>query len=342
MRDPVENASLLQKQLNTLQLENQILKNILDRSGISYSQELEHLREPEETESFDSNQGARIIHPKEITDKMVNIFLTYFWGRPDVYAKRSEKKNGESGYYPQCNNFWTEICPRKHGQKIKCKDCSYRSDKQLTKKEIRAHLEGRSYNASDVVGIYPLFPNGTCRLLVFDFDNHKEDAEKHDYANMNDSWTEELEAMRTICALNGIDPLVERSRSGRGAHIWIFFDSPVPAALARRFGFALLEKGAEQVNLKSFQYYDRMLPAQDVLPEGGIGNLIALPLQGKALRDGNSAFIDKNWNACPNQWEAFWTKPRLSKEFLELKILEWRAAVSDLLPDEDEEGREKP
>ena len=105
MRDSVENISLLLKQLNTLQLENQILKNILDRSGISYVQELKHLREPEETESFAPNQGARIIHPKEITDKMVNIFLTYFWGRPDVYAKRSEKKNGESGYYPQCNNF---------------------------------------------------------------------------------------------------------------------------------------------------------------------------------------------------------------------------------------------
>ena len=97
MRDPVENISILQKQLNELQLENQLLKNILDRSGISYMQELKLLREPEGTESFDLNQGARITHPKEITDKMVNIFLTYFWGRPDVYAKRSEKKNGESG-----------------------------------------------------------------------------------------------------------------------------------------------------------------------------------------------------------------------------------------------------
>ena len=187
MRDAVENVGLLQKQLNELQIENQLLKSILDRSGISYMQELRHLREPESTESFDPNQGARIRHPQEITEKMVNIFLTYFWGRPDVYAKRSEKKNGESGYYPQCNNFWTEMCPRKHGQKIKCKDCSRRSDKQLTKKDIRVHLEGRSYNASDVVGVYPLFPNGTCRFLVFDFDNHGEDAEKHDYANTNDS-----------------------------------------------------------------------------------------------------------------------------------------------------------
>ena len=119
-------------------------------------------------------------------------------------------------------------------------------------------------------------------------------AEKADFANTDDTWVDEVEAMREICALNGIDPLVERSRSGRGAHIWIFFDKPIPASLARKFGIALLEKGAEQVNLKSFKYYDRMLPAQDMLPEGGIGNLIALPLQGKALLEGNSAFVDSN------------------------------------------------
>ena len=342
MRDPIENITILQKQLNELQLENQLLKNILDRSGISYVQELKHLKEPEGTENFDPNQGARIRHPREITEKMVKVFLTYFWGRPDVYAKRSEKKSGEAGYYPQCNNFWQEVCPRKHGMKISCKDCSYRSDKKLTKSDILMHLQGRSYNSSDVVGVYPLFLNGTCRFLVFDFDNHEKDAEKHDYANTDDSWIEEVEAMRTICTLNGIDPLVERSRSGRGAHIWIFFDSPIPAALVRRFGFALLEKGAEQVNLKTFQFYDRMLPAQDMLPEGGIGNLIALPLQGKALRDGNSAFVDKNWNAYPNQWETLWSKPRLSKEFLELKIKEWTVSVSDFLSEHDEEGREKP
>ena len=144
-----------------------------------------------------------------------------------------------------------------------------------------------------------------------------------DFANTDDAWIEEVEAMRTICILNGIDPLVERSRSGRGAHLWIFFDSPISAALARRFGFALLERGAEQINLKSFKYYDRMLPMQDSLPEGGLGNLIALPLQGRALREGNSAFVDSSWNAYPNQWEILWSKPRLSAEFMETKIKEW-------------------
>ena len=204
------------------------------------------------------------------------------------------------------------------------------------------HLRGLSYNASDVIGVYPLLPDGTCRFLVFDFDNHEKGAEKNDFANEDDTWIEEVEAMRKICILNGIDPLVERSRSGRGAHIWIFFDNPVSAALVRKFGIALLDKGAEQVNLKSFKYYDRMLPAQDTLPEGGVGNLIALPLQGKALRDGNSAFIDSNWNAYPNQWEILWSKPRLSQEFIEIKIREWGTAVEDLEAAEDDADREKP
>lgn len=167
-------------------------------------------------------------------------------------------------------------------------------------------------------------------------------AEKADFANTDDTWVDEVEAMREICALNGIDPLVERSRSGRGAHIWIFFDKPIPASLARKFGIALLEKGAEQVNLKSFKYYDRMLPAQDMLPEGGIGNLIALPLQGKALLEGNSAFVDSNWNAYPNQWEVLWSKPKLSREFLEIKIREWSGAVELMEQTDDGEVRERP
>ena len=149
--------------------------------------------------------------------------------------------------------------------------------------------------------------------------------------------------MREICVLNGIDPLVERSRSGKGAHIWIFFDKPIAASLVRKFGYSLLDKGAEQVNLKSFKYYDRMLPAQDSLRDNSaLGNLIALPLQGKALQDGNSAFIDGKWNAYPDQWRILFSKPRLSQEFLEEKIKEWTNSIEDIVADADESDREKP
>ena len=283
MRNPVENISLLQKQINDLQLENQILKNILDRSGISYTHEIARISE------------HKSAHPRQITDEMANLFYARFWGRQDVYAKRSEKKStGEAGYYTQCHNRWEDICPKMRHEKMNCKDCPHQAYKQLTIKDIRAHLQGRSYNGSDVIGVYPLLKNGTCRFLVFDFDNHEKGAEKKDFANTNETWMEEIEAMRTICGLNGIDPLVERSRSG--------------------------------------------------LPEGGLGNLIALPLQGQALQKGNSAFIDSNWNAYPNQWDVLWSKPRLSIEFIEAKIKEW--AASDITEAADDNGnaeeREQP
>ena len=344
MRDSIENISQLQKKLNDLQLENQILKNILDKAGLSYHKELSKLRQSGSKEAFDPEQGKRIIHPQAITENMANQFFSMFWGRQDVYAKRSvNKETGKAAYYPQCNNFWTNVCHKKIKDGINCKDCKNRSYKTITKKDILNHLQGNAYNASDVIGVYPLLSNGTCRFMVFDFDNHDKDAEEKDFANSDDTWVEEVESMREICVLNGIEPLVERSRSGRGAPIWIFFDKPIAASFVRKFGFALLDKGAEQINLKSFKYYDRMLPAQDSLPEdSAVGNLIALPLQGKALQDGNSAFIDGNWNAYPNQWETLFNKPRLSQGFLEEKIKEWSNIIDDIAANAAESDREKP
>lgn len=342
MRDPIENVTRLQKQLNDLQLENQILKNILDQAGLSYQKELANITHTEKYEDFDPEQGKRILHPKNITEEMAKAFFSMFWGRADVYAKRSVNKEGNTAYYPQCENFWSNACHRKLNTGINCKDCRYRSYARLKVSDILAHLRGNAHNASDVIGIYPLFDNGTCRFMVFDFDNHEKYAEKKDFANTDDTWMEEVEVIRDICVLNGIEPLVERSKSGRGAHVWIFFDKPISAALVRRFGYALLDKGAEQVNLKSFKYYDRMLPAKDSLDNGAIGNLIALPLQGKALRDGNSAFVDSNWNAYANQWNALWSRPKLSQEFLEEKIKEWTFTADDLEASGSEEDRDKP
>lgn len=344
MRDSIENISQLQKKLNDLQLENQILKNILDKAGLSYHKELSEFRQNDYKEVYDPEQGKRIIHPNAITENMANKFFGMFWGRQDVYAKRSvNKETGKVAYYPQCNNFWTSVCHKKMKDGVNCKDCKSRSYKTITKKDILNHLQGNSYNASDVIGVYPLLSNGTCRFMALDFDNHDKGAEEKDFANVDDTWIEEVEAMREICVLNGIDPLVERSRSGKGAHIWIFFDKPIAASLVRKFGFALLDKGAEQVNLKSFKYYDRMLPAQDLLSDNSLlGNLIALPLQGKALQDGNSAFIDGKWNAYSDQWRILFSKPRLSQEFLEEKIKEWTNPIEDIAANADESDREMP
>lgn len=305
--------SKLQNKIEELEKENEYLKSLLDNAGISYIRE-----------TSDTNYVDRII-PIKITTNTVRIFYSYFWGRMDVFSKRYQNKStGKAGYFPQCNNFWRNgICPKASGAKVKCKECSNRAWTKLEPYHIEAHLRGDRDDAGDVIGVYPLFPDGTCRFLVFDFDNHEKGSEELDFANTDNIWKEEVNALREICKQNHIPVLVERSRSGRGAHLWIFFDSAIDASLARRFGFALLDKGAESVNLKSFHYYDRMLPAQNILDNGEIGNLIALPLQGQALKNGNSVFIDENWNVIPNQWQALTSTPKLSKQQIEEFISIW-------------------
>ena len=315
----MKSTAELEKRIRCLEKENQYLKKLLADAGISYSEnEIDA-----DVNEYAPNQGARII-PRNITETDAKVFFSMFWGRTDVYSKRTVKKStGEVNYYIQCYNFWKSGCPRVAGSKIKCQDCKRQAYKELKKEQIIDHLRGNSEDGADVIGIFPLLTDDTCIFIVFDFDNHEKDAEKNDFANTDDMWKEEVDSLRKICNINGIDALVERSRSGRGAHLWIFFQKPIEAGLARKFGNALLNKGAESVNLKSFRFYDRMLPMQNHLPAGGLGNLIALPLQGQALKEGNSAFIDGCWNAYPDQWEVLLSKKKLSKEFVEDKIKEW-------------------
>ena len=325
----MKSTAELEKRIDCLEKENQYLKKLLADAGISYSEK----ETDTDVNEYDPNQGARII-PREITETDAKVFFSMFWGRTDVYSRRTIKKStGEVNYYTQCYNFWKNGCPRITGSKIKCQDCQRQAYKELKKEQIIEHLRGISEDATDVIGVFPLLADNTCRFIVFDFDNHEKGAERNDFANTGDLWREEVDSLRKICDINGIDALVERSRSGRGAHLWIFFQKPIEAGLARKFGNALLNKGAEFVNMKSFRFYDRMLPMQDYLPEGSVGNLIALPLQGQALKKGNSAFIDECWNAYPNQWEVLLSKKKLSKQFIEDKIKEWVEGSHNIIAD---------
>ena len=336
----ITEIEFLKARLKELEKENEHLKSILRDAGIDYAA-ADQISKPATEPVFEPDQGSRII-PVEITRSHARQFFSYFWGRLDVYSKRFQNKTtGKSGYFPQCDNFWRRgICPKASGAKVKCKDCDHRCWTKLEGRQIEAHLRGLKEDASDVIGIYPLFQDGTCRLLVFDFDNHSKSSEEQDYANTDDSWIGEVNALREIGHRNDIPMLVERSRSGRGAHVWMFFDSPVPASLARRFGFALLEKGAESVNMTSFRFYDRMLPAQNFLEDGELGNLIALPLQGQALKNGNSAFVDENWNAYPDQWSAFRSITKLSVEKIENLLSQWNVQTDE--PSLDDAGTDSP
>lgn len=316
----------LQLRIQALMEENRLLKERMDEAGVSYADIIVD-RAEEDTDLYDPDQGARI-KKFEVTDKIAsNFFMMFCRGRKDVYDLRyTNPKTGKTGYYIQCFNRWDRNCHIQKRDKVRCKDCELRAYKPITLPLIKKHMIGSDPNGNDVVAIYPMLENNLCQLLVFDFDHHAKGAEQDDYANIDDSWKEEINALRRICRNLKVDAVVERSRSGRGAHLWIFFKEMIPARLARRFGFALLEKGAESVNLKSFKYYDRMIPTQDALPEGGLGNVIALPLQGLALKSGHSAFVDENWNAYEDQLKILAGTKRLTRQEIEDKLSLWYGA----------------
>ena len=322
------NLDSLRELVRKLQIENAELKSILDKENIPY--EIKDVFDDpiEESAEYDPDQGGRI-NNKYITDEMVVRFYSMFWGREDVFAKRG--RNG--GYFPQCDNRWDDtLCPKQQGnKKFPCDECVNRCWTRLDPMTVKKHLFGYKEDGTDVIGIYPLHENGTVRFIVYDFDNHEKGAEQTDFANNDNEWQDEVNALRRICESNGIHPFVERSRSGRGAHVWILFSGPISATIARNFGFMLLDKGMMSYNLKTFKYYDRMYPCQD--SANSLGNLIALPLQGKALKDGNSAFVDENWNAYPDQWAMIYRDDmRLSLDDVNGYMKKWQMELTSNNP----------
>lgn len=217
-----------------------------------------------------------------VEDK-VELFHAYFRGNPNVYPFRWESKNGRSGYSPACWNEWhPKLCNK---PKVSCTECNNQKFKVPDHQAIYDHLKGYS-----TIGVYPLLDDNTTYLLAADFD--KQD------------WQEAINAFANSCELMDIPHIIERSRSGNGGHIWIFFDSPVQASDARKLGNGLLTKSMELYPALSFDCFDRLFPNQDMMPEGGFGNLIALPLQFQPRQHGNSVFIDKSGVPYADQWAA--------------------------------------
>ena len=317
----VYNSDNLRILYRKLEKENNYLKTLLDKADIPYALYEHFDYDPTESVDFDVDQINRI-NKYDIDNETANKFFSMFWGRQDVFAKRSKK----GAYFPQCENRWKQICPKQQGLKIFCEECEVKSWIRLTPDIIKNHLNGYRDDGTDVIGVYPLHPDNSCRFIVFDFDNHEKGNEETDFVNTNNEWHDEVEALRLICNNNGVDALVERSRSGRGAHLWILFSRPIDASVARNFGFLLLDKGASSVNLKSFKYYDRMYPSQDV--SNSIGNLIALPLQGQAVRNGNSVFVDENWNAYPDQLSILFATKKLAPDEIARKINQWQLELT--------------
>jgi len=258
-------------------------------------------------EELQKSKPAPPISDSFSPEQKIAIFRNLFRGRTDIFANRWQNQQGRSGYSVACDNEWVQgICNK---PRIKCLDCTHRQFTELSDQVIYRHLAGQQ-----VVGLYPLLHDNTCHLLAADFDKG--------------NWQDEVKAMSRACAEYGVPHAVEISRSGNGAHLWIFFDDKVPANEARLLGFGLLDKAMEVYSDLSFDSYDRLFPNQDILPEGGFGNLIALPLQREARLAGNSSLVDAELNVIDNQWQYLAQIKRLSRQELNRLISQISSSAS--------------
>jgi len=260
------------RECSSLRLENERLRKLLNLSEKS-----SNAKEVQ----FSHKYSASTVTNDSPAEMKVALFRQLFRGRDDIYPTRWETKNGKAGYSPACRHEWNRAYCDK--PRIKCGQCDNRDFLPVTDKVIYDHLAGRH-----TIGVYPLLPDDTCWFLAADFDKC--------------SWQEDVTEFIRTCKKIGVPAVLERSRSGKGGHVWIFFSEPVSAAVSRKVGCFILTKTMERRHQIGFDSYDRFFPSQDSLPKGGFGNLIALPLQKGPRESGNSLFLDENFNPHSDQW----------------------------------------
>lgn len=267
----------LRKERERLRAENARLVTLLEQHGIPWVLAHPSTVCRETTPRNPPEKPLRHLNPTE----KVALFRSLFRGRTDVYPLRWESTKGKSGYSPACINEWKPgVCNK---PRIKCGDCNQRLLLPITDQVIYDHLAGKH-----TVGVYPLLADDTCYFLAADFDEA--------------DWREDARAFMQSCRELNIPAVLEISRSGNGAHVWIFFADPVPAREARQLGAALISHTCDRTRQLSLSSYDRFFPNQDTLPKGGFGNLIALPLQKQTREQGRNLFIDEAFIPYPDQW----------------------------------------
>src|SRR3984893_1242255 len=257
----------------------------------------------------------------------IALFRNLFRGREDVYPRRFEsRKTGRTGYQPVCANEWVQgICEK---PRIKCSDCPRQRFLAVTDEAVLWHLSGHDKEGKDfVMGIYPMLQDETCFFFAVDFDK--------------EVGGEDAKAFCQACRYLNVPAALERSRSGNGAHIWIFFDQAIPASLARKLGSHILTETMERRPDIGLNSYDRFFPNQDTLPKGGFGNLIALPLQKRARESGNSLFLDEDFAPYSDQWAFLSTIRRIGRPAVEALVRSAEATdrivgVRHALADDDE------
>jgi superfamily II DNA or RNA helicase len=274
--------------LSKLQVENARLIALLESHGIEWR-------------SSSGVSPPSLELSKLSTGEKVALFRRLFRGRTDVYPVRWESKStGKSGYAPACGNEWRPgVCQK---PRIKCSDCPNRSFIPLSDAVIYGHLAGEH-----TIGIYPLLEDDSCYFLAVDFDEAE--------------WREDARGFMQTCEALGVPAALEISRSGQGAHAWVFFAGRVSARDARRLGTAIISHTCARTRQLQLNSYDRLFPNQDTMPKGGFGNLIALPLQKAPREVGCSVFVDAELRPYPDQWAFLATIRPMDAHDVEATIL---------------------
>lgn len=266
----------LRTECEQLRAENARLREELSRLGVAVSMP------PDQNMAATERRFSPPVKATSSAQAKIALFRSLFRGREDVHAMRWQRADGRSGYSPRAKRDWKAYLS------------SEAADRRTVDRETRALLPlndgaiGQHLRGEITVGVYPLLRDETCWFLAVDFDKK--------------AWQEDARAFAAICGEKGVPAAIERSRSGNGAHVWIFFEHPVPAATARRLGCALLTATMERRYQLGLDSYDRLFPSQDTMPKGGFGNFIALPLQKAPRQDGNSVFVDDRFAPYPDQW----------------------------------------
>ena len=300
MDDLLTRYNKLLRQYEVLHKENEALRSLLKIHGVEYETRMKE----------DMNKPIySLVSVPIITlsiDERLRLFQSLFKGREDVFARRwFSKTTGKSGYQPVCINEWKQgICDKK---KYRCVICPNRNFAPLTTQDMYRHLEGKDKYCCDVVGLYAIMQDNNCAFLCADFDDK----------NCKYGYKEDVLAYVGVCREWLIPYAIERSRSGNGAHVWIFFEAPLPASKARRLGNAILTEAMTRNGQMSFNSYDRFFPNQDYLPEGGFGNLVALPLQGQARRKENSVFVDNDFLVYKDQWAFLYNLKKIQESTID-------------------------
>jgi superfamily II DNA or RNA helicase len=294
----------------------------LDAKRAEFIARLKNLRREKILQAQSGKQLSLAFRSPTITNQSpeedkIALFQSLFKGREDVYPRRFESaKSGKSGYTPACANEWAPgLC---HKPRIKCIECKNQAFLPANEAMIRNHLLGQDPSEAKgkdfTAGIYPLLLDETCCFLATDFDKR--------------TWQEDAAAFLETCQTHNVPAVLERSRSGNGGHVWIFFSQPTPAKVARRLASYLLTRTMEQRSEIGFDSYDRFFPSQDTLPQGGFGNLIALPLQKGPRAQENSVFVNEKFEPYEDQW-AFLSSIR------RLDLIEIEAILTEVTEDEN-------